>query len=111
MHSLGANEFEILSKKQALIVNIARGSIVVQEDLIAALKAGKLRGAALDVTDPEPLNAESELWDLENVTITPHISSISTEYVDRSLAILEMNLTNLEEGKPLINEVDRKRGY
>lgn len=89
--------------------------MLVQDDLIAALKKpkseGGLRGAALDVTDPEPLNEESELWDLENVAVTPHISSISTDYLDRTFAILERNLTNLEEGKKLINQVDRKRGY
>lgn len=112
-HFLGKEEFEILGKKNALIVNIARGSIIVQDDLIAALKKeeGGLRGAALDVTDPEPLNKESELWDLENVAVTPHVSGIGTAYADRSFQILERNLTNLEEGKKLINLVDRKRGY
>jgi len=113
LHSIGAEEFEILGKKNALVINIARGSIIKQDDLIAALKKkkGGLRGAALDVTDPEPLDSESELWDMENVAITPHISAASTAYADRSLAILEINLSNLEDGKPLINVVDRKRGY
>jgi phosphoglycerate dehydrogenase-like enzyme len=112
-HFLGKEEFALLGKKNALIVNIARGAILVQDDLIAALKKkeGGLRGAALDVTDPEPLNPESELWDLENVAVTPHVSGIGTEYVDRSFQILERNLTNLENGDPLINVVDRKRGY
>ena len=84
-----------------------------QDDLIAALKKteGGLRGAALDVTDPEPLNKESELWDMENVAITPHVSGMGTAYTERSLQILEMNLTNLEKGEPLINLVERKRGY
>jgi phosphoglycerate dehydrogenase-like enzyme len=112
-HFLGKDEFEILGKRNAFITNIARGSILQQDDLIAALKKkeGGLRGAALDVTDPEPLNKESELWDLENVAITPHVSGQATTYHERSLAILELNLTNLEEGKPLINVVNRKRGY
>jgi phosphoglycerate dehydrogenase-like enzyme len=110
-HFIGKEEFDILAKRKAFIVNIARGSILVQKDLIAALKKKELRGAALDVTDPEPLNKDSELWDLENVAVTPHVSSISTAYVDRSFQILERNLTNLEEGKKLINTVDRKRGY
>ena len=112
-HSLGKEEFEILGKKNALVVNIARGSIIVQDDLIAALKKkeGGLRGAALDVTDPEPLNKESELWDLENVAITPHVSGLGTAYVDRSFQILERNLTNLENRKKFINQVNRKRGY
>jgi phosphoglycerate dehydrogenase-like enzyme len=83
--------------------------------LIAAVKKSKseggLRGAALDVTDPEPLPADSELWDLENVAITPHVSGIGTLYEQRSFEILERNLTNLENGDKLINVVDRKKGY
>jgi phosphoglycerate dehydrogenase-like enzyme len=114
-HFLGKEEFEILGKKNAFIANISRGSILQQDDLIAALKKkpeeGGLRGAALDVTDPEPLNKESELWDLKNVAVTPHVSGLGTTYAERSFEILEKNLTNLENGKPLINQVNRKRGY
>lgn len=114
-HSLGAEEFALLGKKNTFIVNIARGAILVQDDLIAALKKspedGGLRGAALDVTDPEPLPKESELWDLENVAVTPHISALGTLIMDRSFEILEKNLTNFEEGRNLINVVDRKKGY
>lgn len=112
-HSLGKEEFEILGRKNAFIINIARGSILVQDDLIAALKKkeGGLRGAALDVTDPEPLDPGNELWDLDNVAITPHISSSGAAYVERSFQVLEKNLSNLEDGRPLINEVNRKRGY
>lgn len=114
-HFLAAEEFEILGKKNAFVVNIARGPIIKQDDLIAALKKDKkdggLRGAALDVTDPEPLPKDSELWDLENVAVTPHVSGLGTTYAERSFAILERNLTNLEEGRPLINLVDRKKGY
>jgi phosphoglycerate dehydrogenase-like enzyme len=112
-HFLGKEEFEILGKRNALIINIARGPIIVTDDLIAALKKkeGGLRGAALDVTDPEPLNKESELWDLENVIVTPHVSGSGTAYQERSFQILERNLVNLEEGRKLINEVNRRRGY
>lgn len=111
LHFLGEEEFAILAKKRAQIINIARGSIIVTADLIAALNKGDLRGAALDVTDPEPLDKDSELWDLENVAVTPHVSGIGTQYVDRSFDILERNITNLETGLPLLNEVDRKKGY
>lgn len=110
-HFLGKKEFKILSKKKAFIVNIARGAIVEQNDLIEALKGGLLRGAAVDVTEPEPLEKESELWDLENVVVTPHVSGVGTEYFDRSFAILEENLGRIERGEGLINLVDRKRGY
>jgi phosphoglycerate dehydrogenase-like enzyme len=72
---------------------------------------GGLRGAALDVTEPEPLNRDSELWDMENVVVTPHISGLSVAYQDRAMQILEINLDNLEKGKKLINVVDKRRGY
>lgn len=86
-HLLAKKEFEILGKKNAFIINVSRGKVLQQNDLIESLKkysasggtggatAGNngLRGAALDVTDPEPLPADSELWDLENVVVTPHI--------------------------------------
>jgi phosphoglycerate dehydrogenase-like enzyme len=114
-HLLAAREFEILGKKNAFIANISRGSILNQTDLVTFLQKdeqeGGLRGAALDVTDPEPLPPGDPLWDLENVTITPHVSGLSMEYEERSYEILERNLTNLERGKPLLNLVDRKRGY
>ncbi|KAK6416591.1 hypothetical protein LTR95_017443, partial [Oleoguttula sp. CCFEE 5521] len=74
-HFLGKKEFEILSqggKRPAFVTNIARGAIIDQPALIEALKNGTLAGAALDVTDPEPLPEDSELWDLDNVIVTPH---------------------------------------
>jgi phosphoglycerate dehydrogenase-like enzyme len=114
-HFIGAEEFEILGKKNTFVINIARGAIIQTDELIKALKKpqseGGLRGAALDVTDPEPLPEDSELWDLENVAITPHVSGLGTTYAERSFEILEINLTNLEEGRDLINVVDRKKGY
>ncbi|KAL5315441.1 hypothetical protein ACEPPN_016309 [Leptodophora sp. 'Broadleaf-Isolate-01'] len=114
-HFLGAEELAILGKRNAFVVNIARGAILKQDDLIAALKKpakeGGLRGAALDVTDPEPLPKDSELWDLENVVVTPHISGLGTMYIDRSFDILERNLTNLEAGRKLLNVVNRGKGY
>lgn len=80
-HLLGKEEFEILGKRNAFLVNVSRGKVLQQDDLIASLKqytenggsGGGLRGAALDVTDPEPLPEDSELWDLENVVVTPHV--------------------------------------
>ncbi len=114
-HFLAKEEFAILGKRNAFVVNIARGAILQQDDLIAALKKpleeGGLRGAALDVTDPEPLPKESELWDLKNVAITPHISGLGTAYAERSFDILERNVTRLERGEKLLNVVSRKKGY
>lgn len=110
-HFLSTAEFDILSKKKTLITNIARGPIIDQPALVKALNEGKLRGAALDVTDPEPLPADDPLWKAPNVTITPHVSGASAAYFDRSIQVLEANLDNLLSGKPLINTIDRKKGY
>ena len=119
-HLIDAEALEILGKKKAFITNISRGQIIKQDDLIAALhkgaenpqsKSGGLRGAALDVTDPEPLPADDPLWDAPNCIITPHISGIGQAYADRAFQVFEANLTNKEEGRKLINVVDRERGY
>ena len=118
-HFLGAREFEILGgKKKAFISNISRGQIIQQDDLISALKKGAdpeqdggLSGAALDVTDPEPLPEDSELWDAPNCIVTPHISGLGIQYTDRAFQVLEVNLTRRERGERLINVVNRKRGY
>ncbi|RDW71784.1 dehydrogenase [Coleophoma crateriformis] len=114
-HFLAAPEFALLGKKGAFVANIARGKVLQQDDLIAALRKsredGGLRGAALDVTDPEPLPEDSELWDLENVAVTPHVSGVGGTYVERCFGVLEQNLTRLERGERLLNVVDRKKGY
>ena len=63
------------------------------------------------MTDPEPLPKEDPLWDAPNCIITPHISGLGTAYMDRAFAVLEINLDRREEGREMINIVDRKRGY
>ncbi|KAB8621919.1 hypothetical protein FH972_026028 [Carpinus fangiana] len=110
-HMLGSDEFQVLSRRCAFISNIARGSVIRQDDLIAALRQGLLQGAALDVTDPEPLPKESPLWDMANVTVTPHVSGKGSAYLSRALDILHLNLLRHERHERLINLVDRKKGY
>jgi phosphoglycerate dehydrogenase-like enzyme len=123
-HFLSTEEFEILSEprpgmggKGAYVINIARGEIIDHDALLVALKrglsdeAGGLAGASLDVTEPEPLPETSELWDLKNVVVTPHVSGVGSEYVERCMEVLEMNLERLERGEKLVNEVSRRRGY
>ncbi|KAF4447166.1 hypothetical protein F53441_9311 [Fusarium austroafricanum] len=105
-------EFEILGKKGTFLINIARGPIVNTDDLIEALNSETIRGAALDVTDPEPLPEDHPLWSARNVTITPHISSASSLYYTRLLDIFRLNLERLSQGRnDFINKVDRKEGY
>ncbi|KAL2041559.1 hypothetical protein N7G274_005941 [Stereocaulon virgatum] len=123
-HFLAEEEFKILGKRNAFISNISRGQIIKQSALLEALQkyadndplkrgdgGGGLRGAALDVTDPEPLPKDDPLWDAPNCIITPHISGLSAEYVDRAFQVLEVNLDRRERGEKMINVVNRKRGY
>jgi len=110
-HLISKPELEVLGEKKAFISNIARGPIIKTGDLIAALEDGTIRGAALDVTDPEPLPDGHELWSAKNIIITPHVSGGSSKYNDRVLAILELNLNRLSEGRELTNRVSRREGY
>ncbi|KAL1841099.1 hypothetical protein VTJ49DRAFT_7430 [Mycothermus thermophilus] len=98
-------------KGRTFISNIARGPVIDTHAIISALQEGRIRGAALDVTDPEPLPDGHPLWSAPNVLITPHVSGASTRYAERVLAILVENLGRLAEGRELVNRVDKKRGY
>lgn len=104
-------EFEVLGQHKSFVTNIARGPIVNTNDLIDALENDVIRGAAIDVTDPEPLPDGHRLWKTKNVIVTPHISGGSTKYIERVLEILKYNLTLLSEGKNLTNKINRKDGY
>jgi len=91
------------------LVNAARGGHVVQADLIAALDRGQISHAVLDVTDPEPLPPDDPLWRRADVTITPHVASITT-LRSASISIAD-NIKRLMAGQPLTHLVDRSRGY
>lgn len=81
----------------AVLVNVARGPVVETDALVAALRGNKIRGAALDVTDPEPLPGDHPLWDLENVLVTPHNSGGTDEYWERHADILARNLERIDK--------------
>jgi phosphoglycerate dehydrogenase-like enzyme len=100
-----------LMKPTAYFLNVGRGGSVVAADLIAALKSKRIAGAALDVTDPEPLPASSELWRLPNVLITPHVSGESELTVKLRTAVLMENLRRFVAGDPMVSVVDLQRGY
>jgi phosphoglycerate dehydrogenase-like enzyme len=107
---IGAAELAQMRPTSA-IINIARGSVIDQEALIAALKDGTIAAAALDVTDPEPLPADSELWGMENVIITPHVSGAVKGYGHRAAEIFLANLGRWVKGEPLQQLVSPERGY
>jgi phosphoglycerate dehydrogenase-like enzyme len=107
---IGAKELKLM-KPSAFIINIARGSIIDQAALIRALETNKIAGAALDVFDPEPLPADSKLWEMPNVIISPHIAGSMADYHQRAVDILCKNLERYLKAQPLINMVDKKLGY
>jgi len=98
-------------KDGAVLINVARGSLVDEPALVQALWSGKLRGAALDVVADEPLPEDSPLWELPNVLITPHVSAVTRGYWRRQVQLIVWNLQRLEEGRGLLNEVDKQAGY
>ena len=100
-----------LMRRAAFLVNIARGSVVVESELIEALRAGTIAGALLDVFEREPLPADSPLWTMANVIITPHTAGYPSNYDARVFEIFSDNLQRFLENKPLRNVVDLKRGY
>lgn len=95
----------------AFLINIARGSVVVESELIDALQTGTIAGALLDVFEREPLPADSPLWTMPNVIVTPHTAGYPSNYDTRVFEIFGDNLERFLEKKPLRNVVDLKRGY
>lgn len=111
---IGKGEFQVLAKHSplggAFVSNVSRGAIINQDELIDALdtEGSGVRGAALDVADQEPLSEDSPLWDAANCFISPHISGLHAQWIDRPLGILEQNLLRRHD-ESLINELPSKR--
>lgn len=103
----------MLMKKDAVLINVGRGSAIVSEDLKTVLKKGHLYGVGLDVFEEEPLSQQDELWDFDNVIITPHVSGgyawRSARHYFTDLVI--RNIHHLNQNEPLENEVDFQTGY
>ncbi len=98
-------------KPGAYLYNVGRGAIVDHDALLVALRSGRLAGAGLDVTEPEPLPAESPLWAEPNVVVTAHSSGLTPHSFERYQALLLENLCRFARGEPLLNVVDVQRGY
>lgn len=95
----------------AYLINVARGPLIEDTALIEALRQQRIAGAALDVFVEEPLPADSPFWSLENVLITPHTAAVTEKLWERHYDLIVENLNRLLAGKPLLNEVDKHRGY
>jgi D-3-phosphoglycerate dehydrogenase len=102
-------EFLAKMKPSAVLVNVARGPLVVEDDLVEALVRKRLAGAVIDVTDPEPLPPESRLWELSSVIITPHVAGQSARRIDNMTRLFCENLRRRQRGQPLINYLADKR--
>jgi phosphoglycerate dehydrogenase-like enzyme len=104
-------EFFAAMKPTAYFINVGRGKSVVTVDLVAALTAGKIAGAGLDVIDPEPLPADSALWRAPHVIITPHVSADTAMAATQRTALVTENLRRYVAGDALLAVVDPARGY
>ena len=107
---MGEREFRSM-KPTAVFINVSRGPIVQEPALIRALRDGWIAGAGLDVFEVEPLPADSPLYDLPQVIVTPHVSGITPQFFERIAAIFAQNLGRYVRGEPLANVVDVGRGY
>ncbi len=100
-----------LMKADACLINVGRGPLVDEAALVAALREKKIGGAALDVFPKEPLAADSVLWDVPNLLITPHTAALTDKLWERHYAIFSENLRRYLEDKSLLAVVDKKKGY
>ena len=98
-------------KAGSVFMNIGRGPTCKESDLVDALKAGQIAGALLDVFEEEPLPKVSELWQLENVLITPHCADQDADYLTKAVNTFAQNLQKFKAKEPLINLCDKKQGY
>lgn len=107
---IGAREIAVM-RPHAYIVNVGRGEVIDQDALVEALREKRIGGAGLDVFAREPLEADSPLWDLENVILTPHMSGAFKDYNSACCDLFAANLRRYRAGQPLYNFVDRVLGY
>lgn len=107
---IGKEELSLM-KEDAVLINLARGPLVDEAELIELLKEKKIRGAGLDVFSREPLPEDSPLWDLDNIILTPHLGGFSDVSNDRSIALIAENIRRYYAGEKLKNIVDLELGY
>jgi D-2-hydroxyacid dehydrogenase (NADP+) len=107
---MGPGQFELM-KPHSYFVAVSRGKLYDLDSLVKALDSKRLDGAGVDVTDPEPLPAGHPLWKFDNVIVTPHIAGRSDQDQGRMVSTIRENIWRFVEGKPLLNVVDKQKGY
>jgi phosphoglycerate dehydrogenase-like enzyme len=107
---MGPRQFELM-KRGAYFVAVSRGPLYNTEALVKALESKRLSGAGLDVTNPEPLPKGHPLWKFENVLITPHVATASDQLQTRRIALFKENIRRFAANEPLLNVVDKQKGY
>jgi len=107
---IGAAEIAAM-KPSAVVINLGRGPVIDEAALIAALSSGKLRGAALDVFDVEPLPAGHPFWTMENVLLSPHCADHTATWAEEAVELFVENFHRFSKGEPLHNLVDKRSGY
>jgi phosphoglycerate dehydrogenase-like enzyme len=107
---IGKREFELM-KPEAVILNVGRGPVINESAMIEALRTRRIRGAALDVFDVEPLPADSPLWSLDNVLISAHCADHVEGWVESAVMFFMEQFSRWRNGEPLRNVVDKRAGY
>jgi len=107
---MGRNEFAAM-KSSSWYISVSRGATTDSQSLIQALQSGEIRGAGLDVTDPEPLPEDNPLRHMDNVVITPHIGGPSDYNRQRSFDLIKENIERFVKGEPLCNIINKRLGY
>ncbi|CAN5816323.1 D-2-hydroxyacid dehydrogenase [soil metagenome] len=107
---IGHEQFEAM-KADAILINVSRGKLVDEPSMVSALRRGIIGGAGLDVFEHEPLAPDSDLWELPNLIITPHVAGFRADHWHAATAIFADNLRRFDNGAPLLNVVDKAEGY
>lgn len=109
-HMVGVAEFAAM-KPDAVVINVGRGPVIDEAAMVQALVEGKIKGAGLDVFEHEPLPAESSLYKMENVLVSPHCADNTPDWLDNAMKFFIAQFERFQKGEPLHNIVDKKLGY
>jgi phosphoglycerate dehydrogenase-like enzyme len=109
-HMIGDAVFSAM-KSSAIFMNLGRGPVVDEEALIKALSAGKIRGAALDVFEKEPLPSDSPLYGMDQVLVSPHSADVTSDWLDRAMDLFLDQYHRFKSDEPLLNVVNKRLGY